>query len=117
VRNNTTRLYRKYYALWVEFDILLSVFALTNLVLAMQNYDLTFVELHVPNSQANVQYIYWGEIVNMMLLVLCIMLLFFRQRMKSYWRHYRTPYSLLKVLVANEHRENQDPDANNLASF
>jgi hypothetical protein len=25
----------------------------------------------------------------MMLLVLCIMLLFFRQRMKSYWRHYR----------------------------
>ena len=47
-RNAMTKIYRMYYALWVDFDILLSFFALYGLAFNLVSYNYFFYQLHKP---------------------------------------------------------------------
>jgi hypothetical protein len=106
VRNTMTKIYRKYYALWVEFDILLSIFALAGLGFAIQNYHMTFNDLHIPGNEPDSKSIYAFEIFSLGMLIITMGMGLMRQRMRSYWNHYRKPFTLLKVLTLNAKRGN-----------
>jgi hypothetical protein len=88
----------------------------------MQNYADTWYNLHAPDGVGYDEFrIYAGEALSFLFLIICGILLYFRQRMYSYWVNYRKPYSLLKVLVENHKQakaEEDDPEgANSLKSF
>lgn len=40
------KMYRKYFALWQDFDILTSVLALASLYFSIQSYEDSFIDLH-----------------------------------------------------------------------
>ena len=48
LRNVMTKMYRNYYALWVDFDILFSLLALAGLAISIQEYQFSFIALHEP---------------------------------------------------------------------
>ena len=47
-RNAMTKIYRNYYAHWVDYDIMLSISALIGLAFAMESYNRTFSHFHNP---------------------------------------------------------------------
>lgn len=100
IRNSMTKMYRNYYALWLDFDILFSLLALAGLAISIQEYEVTFEILHSPASN-KVETKGIGEYYNLLLLVMTCVCGILRQRMRSYWNHYRLPFSLLKVLNQN----------------
>lgn len=51
IRNSMTKMYRNYYALWLDFDILFSLLALAGLLISIQEYEQTFSILHSPASK------------------------------------------------------------------
>lgn len=51
IRNLMTKMYRNYYALWLDFDILFSLLALAGLLISIQEYEATFEILHSPAAK------------------------------------------------------------------
>lgn len=108
LRNTMTKMYRNYYAHWTDLDILFSFLAIAGLFIALGDYKRTFEVLHIPGSEEKTDF---NEGVlsyfNTILTALTIICGFLRQRMRSYWNHYRKPFSLLKVITTNTRKDDQ----------
>ena len=67
------RMYRKYYQLWIDFDILYSLLALLGLLIAFQDYHYSFEVLHKPfTSETKVSYEEVGNYLDIIVLLITI---------------------------------------------
>lgn len=108
LRNVMTKMYRNYYALWIDFDILFSLLALAGLMISIQEYQETFEALHKPSSK-KVELVGFGSYYNLLLLFFTFVCGIVRQRMRSFWNHYRLPFNLIKVLNKNVQQDEDGP--------
>jgi hypothetical protein len=66
-------MYRKYYQLWIDFDIFYSLLALLGLQIAFQDYHSSFEVLHVPStSETQVPYEEVGNYLDIIVLLITI---------------------------------------------
>ena len=91
-RNAMTKIYRNYYAHWVDYDIMLSVSALIGLAFAMESYDRSFNHFHYPvTSDVTPLPLILNNFINLLLTLFALTCAIFRQHMRSYWGNITSP--------------------------
>lgn len=105
------KIYRNYYAHWVDFNIWLSLSALSGLGFAIYAYETTFFNDY---EKGNDQLTLYNGIttINTVLLGFSLICAICRQNMRGYWTQYKEPVTLFRVLNSNQNEDTLQNELN-----
>ena len=81
--------YRRYYAHWRDFDLLLAIFAMTGLIIALATWEQTFLNDHLTGEESIREFAV--QVINVFLFFIAMICISLRQYMRSFWKYYNEP--------------------------
>jgi len=89
IRDELIKRYRRYYAHWRDFDILLTILAVTGLLLQIINYEDSYT--YPPDSSDLTEEEWFKFAIQLILTFLAFCSLLFRMWLRIYWMDYKKP--------------------------